>query len=276
MSVFEAVGEHARGQDRRRRSSSRSSARPVPGAGCCGGMFTANTMSSAIEAMGMSLPGSSTMAAEDAEKAASAARVGRGAAWRRSRAAAASAPDHDPQGVRERDRGGHGDRRLDQRRAAPAGHRPRRAACRSRSTTSRRSARGCRCSCDLKPSGRYVATDLHRAGGIPQVMKMLLAHGLLHGDCLTITGKTMAENLEGRAGRAARRSGRDPALGPAALRAGAPRDPARATSRPRARWRRSRGVKTPRMTGPARVFESEERCLEAILAGTDQGRATWS
>ena len=65
--------------------------------------------------------------------------------------------------------------------------------------------------CDLKPSGKYLAVDLHRAGGIPQVMKMLLEAGLLHGDCMTITGKTIAETLADVPGRAARRPGRDPA-----------------------------------------------------------------
>ena len=90
--------------------------------------------------------------------------------------------------------------------------------------------------CDLKPSGRFVATDLHRAGGVPQVMRMLLDHGLLHGDALTITGETVAETLAGRARRAAAGSGGDPALGPAALPAGPPGDPAR---QPRARGRRS-------------------------------------
>ena len=77
--------------------------------------------------------------------------------------------------------------------------------------------------CDLKPSGRYVATDLHRAGGMPQVMKMLLEHGLLHGDALTITGNTIAETLRGRAGGAAGRSGRDPAVEQAAVPPGTSR-----------------------------------------------------
>ena len=81
--------------------------------------------------------------------------------------------------------------------------------------------------CDLKPSGRYVATDLHAAGGVPQVMKMLLAHGLLHGDALTITGETIAENLRDVPDDAARRPGRDPAVGASALRAGPSRHAAR-------------------------------------------------
>ena len=136
----------------------------------------------------MSLPYSSTMAAEDAEKADSAARSARGAG-RGGASPAAAAPDHDAQGLRERDRGRDGGRRLDQRRAAPARDRARGRGAARRSTTSRPSAQRVPVLCDLKPSGRYVATDLHRVGGIPQVMKMLLAHGLLHGDALTITGR---------------------------------------------------------------------------------------
>ena len=81
--------------------------------------------------------------------------------------------------------------------------------------------------CDLKPSGQYVATDLHEVGGIPRVMKMLLKAGLLHGDCLTVTGKTIAENLEGEPDAPERGPGRDPPLRPAAVRPGPPRHPAR-------------------------------------------------
>ena len=79
--------------------------------------------------------------------------------------------------------------------------------------------------CDLKPSGKYLAVDLHRAGGIPQVMKMLLEAGLLHGDCITITGQTMAEVLQGRSRRAARRPGRDPPHRQADVRPGPPGHP---------------------------------------------------
>jgi dihydroxy-acid dehydratase len=120
--------------------------------------------------------------------------------------------------------------------------------------------------CDLKPSGRYVATDLHAAGGVPQVMKMLLAHGLLHGDALTITGQTVAESL------------RDLPDEP-----GADQDVIRPWSRPlyaqghlavlrgnlapEGSVAKITGVKEPCITGPARIFESEEACLDAVLAG---------
>jgi dihydroxy-acid dehydratase len=120
--------------------------------------------------------------------------------------------------------------------------------------------------CDLKPSGRYVATDLHRAGGIPQVMKMLLAHGLLHGDAITITGRTLAENLadvpsEPRRDQDVIHSWDKPIYPHghlAVLRGNLATEGAVA---------KITGIKTPRLTGPARVFEREEDCLDAILSG---------
>src|SRR5207248_2467265 len=117
--------------------------------------------------------------------------------------------------------------------------------------------------CDLKPSGRYVATDLHRAGGVPQVMKMLLAYGLIHGDCLTITGQTIAESLDGvpevpRADQDVIRPWSNPlyAEGHLAILKG--------NLSPEGAVAKITGVKQPSITGPARVFESEEACLEAI------------
>jgi dihydroxy-acid dehydratase len=119
--------------------------------------------------------------------------------------------------------------------------------------------------CDLKPSGRFVATDLHRAGGVPAVMKLLLEHGLLHGDCLTVTGKTLSENLAAAANAPAEQEVIRPWDRPmyaeghlAVLRGNLAPDGAVA---------KISGVKNPRMRGPARVFESEESCLAAILAG---------
>jgi dihydroxy-acid dehydratase len=119
--------------------------------------------------------------------------------------------------------------------------------------------------CDLKPSGRYVATDLHRAGGIPQVMKMLLNHGLLHGDCITITGDTIAERLrdvpdEPRPDQDVIRPWSNPMYSTghlAILRGNLATEGAVA---------KITGVKQPKITGPARVFDSEEECLDAILA----------
>ena len=119
--------------------------------------------------------------------------------------------------------------------------------------------------CDLKPSGQYVATDLHKAGGIPQVMKMLLVHNLLHGDALTITGKTVAEVLadvpdEPSPDQAVIRPWNKPLYAQghlAILRGNLATEGAVA---------KITGVKQPKITGPARVFESEEACLQAILA----------
>ena len=172
-----------RQQNRRSTNCKAVERNACPGAGSCGGMYTANTMSSAIEAMGMSLPYSSTMAAEDEEKADSAAESARGAG-RGDPQSTPAAPDHDAPGVRKRDRRGDGGRRIDQRGAASAGDRARR---RSEPDDRRLRTDSPRVPvlCDLKPSGQYVTVDLHRAGGIPQVMKMLLAHGVLHGDALT-------------------------------------------------------------------------------------------
>jgi dihydroxy-acid dehydratase len=120
--------------------------------------------------------------------------------------------------------------------------------------------------CDLKPSGRYVATDLHRAGGVPQVMKILLANGVLHGDALTITGQTVEAVLadipaEPRADQDVIRPWSQPLYSEghlAILKGNLAQEGAVA---------KITGVKDPKITGPARVFESEEDCLDAILAG---------
>jgi len=119
--------------------------------------------------------------------------------------------------------------------------------------------------CDLKPSGRYVATDLHKAGGIPQVMKMLLDHGLLHGDCITISGQTIAEILkdvpsEPRKDQDVIRQWDNPLYtqGHLAILKG--------NLATEGCVAKITGVKTPKITGPARVFDSEEACMAAILA----------
>jgi dihydroxy-acid dehydratase len=119
--------------------------------------------------------------------------------------------------------------------------------------------------CDLKPSGRYVATDLHQAGGIPQVLKILLANGLLHGDCMTITGKTMAEMLadvptEPRADQDVIRPFSRPlyAQGHLAILKG--------NLAPEGCVAKITGLKNPVITGPARVFDSEDAAMQAILA----------
>lgn len=222
VSVFEAVGEYTMGRmDETDFKQIEKCA--IPGSGSCGGMYTANTMSSAFEAMGMSLPYSSTMANEDEEKVVSAAESAR------------VLVDAVRRGLRPRDiitresienavsvimaTGGSTNAVLHFLAIAHAAEVP------WTIDDFERIRQRVPVLCDLKPSGRYVATDLHRAGGIPQVMKLLLNAGLLHGDCITITGKTIAETLVDvpdapRAGR-----GRHHAAGPRALSAGPPRHP---------------------------------------------------
>ncbi len=262
VSAFEAVGQYSAGKISTERLMA-VERNACPGAGSCGGMFTANTMSSAFEAMGMSLMYSSTMAAEDAEKADSA---------EKSAQALVNAIRQQilPSQILTRQAfenaiavimavGGSTnsvlhllaianaidvDLTLDDfetiRQRVPV-------------------------LCDLKPSGRYVATDLHRAGGVPQVMKMLLSQGLLHGDALTITGQTLTELLadipdQPRADQDVIRPFDNPmyAIGHLGILKGN-----LATEGAVAKLT---GIKNRQITGPARVFESEEACLDAILA----------
>ncbi len=263
VSAFEAVGQHSAGKidDQELLEVER---RACPGKGSCGGMFTANTMSSVFEAMGMSLTYSSTMAAEDAEKAASAGR---------SAAVLVEAIGRQllPRQILTRKAfdngiavtmaiGGSTNAVLHLLAIARAAGVP--LALDDFETIRARVP----VLCDLKPSGRYVATDLHQAGGVPQVMKMLLAHGVLHGDALTITGETVAQVLrdvpaEPRGDQDVIRPWDRPlyAQGHLAI--------LRGNLAPEGAVAKITGVKTPTMTGPARVFASEERCLEAILSG---------
>jgi dihydroxy-acid dehydratase len=263
VSAFEAVGQHSAGTigDRELLEVER---RACPGKGSCGGMFTANTMSSVFEAMGMSLPFSSTMAAEDREKAESAAMSATvlvGAVRRQLR----------PRQILTRKAfenaiavvmalGGSTNAVLHLLAIARAANVP--LSLDDFETVRERVP----VLCDLKPSGRFVATDLHRAGGVPQVMKILLTQGALHGDALTITGETVSESLasipaEPRSDQEVIRPWHRP-LYPqghlAILRGNLAAEGAVA---------KITGVKLPRMSGPARVFDSEERCLEAILGG---------
>ncbi|HEY3227994.1 MAG TPA: dihydroxy-acid dehydratase [Roseiflexaceae bacterium] len=263
VSAFEAVGEYSAGKiDTTELLEVERHA--CPGAGSCGGMYTANTMSSAIEALGLSLPFSSTMAAEDPEKAESAARSGEVLvdAIRRQllpRQIMTRAAFENAIAV-VMALGGSSNAVLHLLAIAHAAEVPLTIddfeTIRARVPVL----------CELKPSGRYVATDLHQAGGVPQVMKMLLVHGVLHGDALTITGQTIAEALADVADEPP--DGQDvirPWSAPlyshghlAILRGNLAEEGGVA---------KITGVKTPHLTGPARVFESEETCLDAILAG---------
>ncbi len=261
VSAFEAVGEFTAGR-LSREDFREIEHRSCPGAGSCGGMFTANTMSTSIEAVGMSLPYSSTMAAEDAEKAESAAQSAR-------TLVEAIKKQVLPRQIITRNSienaisvvmatGGSTNAVLHWLAIAHA------AQVEWTLDDFERIRTRVPVLCDMKPSGRYVATDLHRAGGVPQVMKMLLNHGLIHGECLTITGKTVAENLK------------DVPENPAKNQ-----DVIRQWDNPLYRHghlailkgnlategcvAKITGLKNPVITGPARVFESEEAALQAIL-----------
>ncbi|NEO80323.1 dihydroxy-acid dehydratase [Moorena sp. SIO4G3] len=263
VSAFEAVGKHSAGKiDDAKLKAVELNA--CPGAGSCGGMFTANTMSSAFEAMGMTLPYSSTMAAEDAEKADSAEK------------SALVLVEAIRQQILPRD--------ILTRKAFENAIAVIMAVGGSTNSVLHllgiAHAAGVELSiddfetmrakvpvlCDLKPSGRYVTVNLHRAGGIPQVMKMLLVNDLLHGDALTISGQTIAEVLadvpdQPPADQDVIRPWDNPvyAQGHLAILKG--------NLATEGSVAKITGVKNPQITGPARVFESEEACLDAILAG---------
>jgi dihydroxy-acid dehydratase len=263
VSAFEAVGQFSAGRiDEHELLEVERHA--CPGMGSCGGMFTANTMSSVFEAMGMSLPRSSTMAAEDSEKADSAARSGEvlvEAVRRGLRPRAILTPQAFENAIAvAMALGGSTNAVLHLLAIAHSAGVP--LALDDFETIRARVP----VLCDLKPSGRYVATDLHAAGGVPQVMKMLLAHGLLHGDALTISGETVAETLRDvpeapRADQDVIRPWARPLYAQGHLAV------LRGNLAPEGSVAKITGVKEPRTTGPARIFESEEACLEAILAG---------
>ncbi|RMF22685.1 MAG: dihydroxy-acid dehydratase, partial [Deltaproteobacteria bacterium] len=261
VSAFEAVGEYGAGRISREEFTEIEK-HACPGNGACGGMYTANTMSSAIETMGMSLPYSSTMAAEDAEKAESTAESGRALL-------ALIRDDIRPSAILTKKAfenaisvvmavGGSTNAVLHLLAIAHA------AGVDLSLADFERIRERVPVLCDLKPSGRYVTVDLHRAGGIPLVMKMLLEAGLLHGDCLTVTGKTVAENLEHVPARPPEgqdvvRPIEDPLYPQGHLAI------LRGNLAPEGAVAKVSGITSRTITGPARVFDCEEQCLEAIL-----------
>ena len=262
VSVFEAVGQYSAGKmsDEDFCGIERNA---IPGPGSCGGMYTANTMSSAFEALGMSLPYSSTEANVHEEKVVS------------TREAARVLVDAVKQDLKPRDivtkksienavavimaTGGSTNAVLHFLAIAHA------AGVEWTIDDFERIRKKVPVLCDLKPSGKHLAVDLHQAGGIPQVMKILLKAGLIHGDCITITGKTVAENLAGVPDTP--RSDQDvirPLAAPmydeghlAILRG---------NLSPEGCVAKITGLKNPVMTGPARVFDDEQSALAAIMA----------
>ena len=192
-SVFEAVGAHAHG-DIDDTTLHEIEAHACPTEGSCAGMFTANTMASVAEALGMALPAGATPPAVDPRPRRHRLRIGSGCREDAGKGHPAP-PDHDKAGLRERDRRDDGARGLDERRAAPAGDRQRGACSPSRSTTSTGWGRVPHLA-DMKPHGKFHMVDLDRVGGVPTVMRMLAEEGLINVDCLTVTGRSVGENLE--------------------------------------------------------------------------------
>jgi dihydroxy-acid dehydratase len=262
VSAFEAVGQFTAGR-MSETDFKEIERRCIPGSGSCGGMYTANTMSSSFEALGMSLLYSSTQANPDQEKVDSTAEAARVLIeavkndLRPSRIITRKSIENAVSLIMAV--GGSTNAVLHYLAIAHS------AGIEWTIDDFERIRRKVPVLCDLKPSGRYVATDLHRAGGIPQVLKILLEHGLLHGDCMTITGRTMAEMLrdvpaEPRADQDVIRPFGKP-LYPhghlAILKGNLAQEGCVA---------KITGLKNPAMTGPARVFDSEDAAMEAILA----------
>ena len=262
VSVFEAVGQFSAGK-MSEEDFCQIERRAIPGSGSCGGMYTANTMSSAFEALGMSLPFASTMAnVEDPIVA-------------HTQAAARALVEAVKADLKPRDivtkksienaiavimaTGGSTNAVLHFLAIAHS------AGVEWCIDDFERVRRRVPVLCDLKPSGKYLAIDLHRAGGIPAVMKVLLDAGLIHGDCITITGQTVAQNLQDvprlRTDQDVIRS-IDKALyaeGHLAILKG--------NLSPEGCVAKITGLKNPVITGPARVFDDEQSALAAIMAG---------
>jgi dihydroxy-acid dehydratase len=262
VSAFEAVGSFTAGKmsEEDFQGIERNA---CPSVGACGGMYTANTMSSSFEALGVSLLGSSQMAAPDAEKADSAGESARVLVE-------AIKKDLKPRDIITRKSienaialvmatGGSTNAVLHYLAIASA------AGVKWTIDDFERVRRKVPVLCDLKPSGRFVAVDFHRAGGVPQVLKILLENGVLHGECITIHGKTMAQMLkdvpaEPRADQDVIRPWSKPLYkqGHLAILKG--------NLAPEGCVAKITGLKNPTITGPARVFDSENACMKAIMA----------
>ena len=262
VSAFEAVGSYSAGK-MSREDFDGIEKNACPSHGACGGMYTANTMSSSFEALGMSLLGSSQMANPDPEKGDNVAQ------------SAAVLVNAIRNGIKPRDvvtrksienaialvmaTGGSTNAVLHYLAIAHA------AGVEWTLADFERVRRRTPVLCDLKPSGQYVAVDLHKAGGVPQVLKMLLVKGLVHGDCLTITGRTLAEELASipdkpRANQDVIHPFDKPMYKEGHLAI------LRGNLAPLGAVAKISGLKNPVITGPARVFNSEDEAMAAILA----------
>ena len=262
VSAFEAVGEFTSGR-LTEEDLKGVEQNACPGSGSCGGMYTANTMSSSFEALGMSLPYSSTMSNIDQEKVDSAAESAR------------VLVEAIKKNIRPRDIitkkslenavsvimavGGSTNAVLHFLAIASA------AEIDWTIDDFERIRKRVPVIADMKPSGTYLAPDLHQAGGIPQIMKILLDGGLLHGDCMTISGQTIAEVLKNipskpRADQKVIRTLDNPIYphGHLAILKG--------NISPEGCVAKITGLKNPSITGPARVYNSEDDAMAAIMA----------
>ena len=262
VSAFEAVGSFTAGK-MSEEDFQGIEKNACPSVGACGGMYTANTMSSSFEALGVSLLGSSQMAAPDGEKADSSAESARVLVE-------AIKKDLKPRDIITRKSienaialvmatGGSTNAVLHYLAIASA------AGVKWTIDDFERVRKRVPVLCDLKPSGRFVAVDFHRAGGVPQVLKILLENGVLHGECMTIHGRTMAQMLkdvpaEPRADQEVIRPWSKPLYkdGHLAILKG--------NLAPEGCVAKITGLKNPTITGPARVFDSENACMQAIMA----------
>ncbi len=260
VSVFEAVGQYNAG-DIDREQLHDIECRACPGAGSCGGMYTANSMASAIEAMGMSPPGSASHPAETSLKLDDGYQAG----W--------MVVDLLRKGIYPRDimtkqafenaitivmaLGGSTNAFLHLLAMAHS------VDVELTLDDFERIRQRVPYLADLKPSGRYVMEDLYQVGGVSAVMKSLLEAGLLHGDCLTITGKTLAENLSAQPSL---KEGQDiirPLNNP--ILATGPLFVLKGNLAPEGSVAKMSGLKFKRFTGPARVFNTEEDATDAVL-----------
>ncbi|HEY0819353.1 MAG TPA: dihydroxy-acid dehydratase [Rhizobacter sp.] len=262
VSVFEAVGQFSAGK-MSEEDFCQIERRAIPGSGSCGGMYTANTMSSSFEALGLSLPYASTMANVEEEIVAMVSRASQVLVE-------AVKADLKPRDIVTKKAienavavimatGGSTNAVLHFLAIAHA------AGVEWTIDDFERVRRRTPVLCDLKPSGQYLAIDLHHAGGIPAVMKELLGAGLLHGDCMTITGKTVAENLADVPALSKEQKVIRPVSDP--IYAEGHLAILKGNLSPEGCVAKITGLKNPQITGPARVFDDEQSALAAIMAG---------